>query len=252
MDHLVMLTWGLFPKDIGAYRGPGSTSGMPLTRDGNFRKNRSAFRVEIGNWGWNWPKNTPESTLLDAVENGLFGEELIEHIKDQTSRQFRIGWEMEQLPSENNYITIDEKYKDDLGNYRPIIHYELNDYEKKGAVAATKLSNAVFERLGIESKTEYEESAPGYFEYKYTDECGETIFKSSFNGAGHVVGCHRMGTDKYNSVVDENQRSHEHPNLFVAGCGSLPTIATSNPTLTMAALAFKTADEIVKEFNSAS
>ncbi len=250
MDHLVMLTWGLFPKAIGAYRGPGSTSGMPLTRDGSFRKNRSAFRVEIGNWGWNWPQNTPESTLVNAVDNGLFGQELIDHIKDQTSRQLRIGWEMEQLPSENNYIAIDEQYKDDLGNYRPVIHYELTDYEKKGAVAATKLSDAVFERLKIESRTEYKESDPGYFEYKYSDECEEKIFKSTFNGAGHVVGCHRMGTDKYNSVVDKNQRAHEHPNLFVAGCGSFPTIATSNPTLTMAALAFKTADEIIKEFNS--
>ncbi|ELS05023.1 choline dehydrogenase-like flavoprotein [Xenococcus sp. PCC 7305] len=256
MDHLVMLTWGLFPQDIGAYRGPGSTSGMPLTRDGNFRKNRSAFRVEIGNWGWNWPQNTPESTLKNAVDGnaeelteGLFGDELIEYIKDQTSRQFRIGWEMEQLPSDKNYITINENYKDDLGNYRPIIHYELNDYEKKGAVAAAKFSDLVFNHLGITSKTSYKESDPGYFEYQYTDECNkETIFRGTFNGAGHVVGCHRMGTDQYNSVVDENQRSHEHPNLFVAGCGSFPTLATSNPTLTMAALAFKTADAIITEF----
>lgn len=249
MDHLVMLTWGYFPEAIGAYRGPGSTSGMPMMRDGEFRKNRSAFRVEIGNWGWNWPQNTPESTLTDAVdEMGLFGQELIDHIQNQTSRQFRIGWEMEQLPSDKNYITIDEKYKDDLGNYRPVIHYELNDYEKKGAVVASQLSELVFDTLNIQSETQYKKTDPGYFKYRYKEDGKKKVFKSTFNGAGHVVGCHRMGTTKYNSVVDKNQRAHEHKNLYVAGCGSFPTLATSNPTLTMAALAFRTADQIRKEF----
>ena len=253
MDHLVMITWGFFPKgqDIGAYRGPGSTSGMPLMRDGKFRKNRSAFRVEIGNWGWNWPANTPESTIVDAVDKeNMFGQELIDFIKEQTSRQFRIGWEMEQLPSEENYISIDDKYRDDLGNYRPVIHYRLNNYEKEGALVASKLSEAVFDKLNIESHTCYKDEDAGYFEYKYKDCDQWKVFKSTFNGAGHVVGCHRMGSNEKNSVVDSNQRAHEHDNLFVAGCGSFPTLATSNPTLTMAALAYKTADEIVKQFNS--
>ncbi len=250
MDHLVMLTWGFFPTAIGAYRGPGSTSGIPLLRDGSFRANRSAFRIEIGNWGWNWPANTPESTLVNAVDGsddvpGLFGKDLVAFVKDQTSRQFRMGWEMEQLPSDRNYITIDEKYKDDLGNYRPVIHYEMNDYEKKGALVASRLSADVFHKLNIESKTEYSEKDAGYFEYHYEDSDGEKVFKATVNGAGHVVGCHRMGTTAQNSVVDSNQKAHEYENLYVAGCGSFPTLATSNPTLTMSALAYRTADDII-------
>ncbi|MDC8004086.1 GMC family oxidoreductase [Aureisphaera galaxeae] len=250
MDHLVMLTWGYMPDDIGAYRGPGSTSGMPLMRDGSFRKNRSAFRVEIGNWGWNWPANTPESTLQDAVADGLYGKDLIDRIKKETSRQFRIGWEMEQVPSDKNYVTIDEKYKDELGNYRPVIHYTMNDYEKRGALVASKLSEKVFEKLKVTPATDWQDTAPGYFEYEYEEDGKKKTFKSVVNGAGHVVGCHRMGDDPNTSVVDSNQRAHDHKNLFVAGCGSFPTLATSNPTLTMAALAYRTADEIVKEFTS--
>ena len=250
MDHLVMITWGFFPKgdDIGAYRGPGSTSGMPLMRDGGFRENHSAFRIEIGNWGWNWPANTPESTIVNAVEDdSMFGKKLISFIKDQTTRQFRIGWEIEQLPCDSNYITICEKYKDDLGNYRPVIHYDINDYEKKGAVVASRLSNAVFDRLNIDSQSCYKKKDAGYFEYKYKDDGKQVEFKSTFNGAGHVVGCHRMGTNEKNSVVNNNQLAHEHDNLYVAGCGSFPTLATSNPTLTMAALAYRTADDVIKQ-----
>ena len=61
-------------------------------------------------------------------------------------------------------------------------------------------------------------------------------------------GTHRMGTDRSNSVVDDMQRSWDHDNLYLVGCGSFPTVATANPTLTMAALALRTADHIVKNF----
>lgn len=241
MDHLCTLSWGYLPDDIGAYRGPGSTSGMPLTRDGDFRKTRSAFRIEIGNWGWNWPANTPESTVQNAVKDGFFGKELIKRIKDETSRQFRIAWEVEQLPNPNNRVTIMDEYRDELGNYRPVIHYELTDFEKRGAKAAKKLNDAVFEQWGVDDQTVVDDTMPGYFEYEKEGYV--------FQGAGHVVGCHRMGTDPLTSVVDTHQRAHDHRNLFVVGCGSMPTLATSNPTLTMAALAMRSADAIAKEFN---
>jgi choline dehydrogenase-like flavoprotein len=66
-----------------------------------------------------------------------------------------------------------------------------------------------------------------------------------YYGAGHVVGTHRMGNDPDTSVVDASQRSHDIPNMWVVGSGSFPTVATSNPTLTLMALAFKSADSIL-------
>jgi glucose dehydrogenase len=54
-----------------------------------------------------------------------------------------------------------------------------------------------------------------------------------------------MGSDKTQSVVDGNQRSHDHQNLWIVGSGSFPTIATPNPTLTIAALAFKISRSIL-------
>ena len=43
-------------------------------------------------------------------------------------------------------------------------------------------------------------------------------------------------------MVDADQRSWEHRNLFLVGSGSFPTMGTSNPTLTMAALTLRTAE----------
>lgn len=58
-------------------------------------------------------------------------------------------------------------------------------------------------------------------------------------GSGHVIGTSRMGSDPAQSVVNPDQRAHDHPNLFLLGSGVFPTSAASNPTLTIAALALR-------------
>ena len=39
------------------YRGPLSTAGIEDLRDGPFRRERGAFRIEIGNEGWNFSRS---------------------------------------------------------------------------------------------------------------------------------------------------------------------------------------------------
>ena len=65
-----------------------------------------------------------------------------------------------------------------------------------------------------------------------------------FFGAGHVVGTYRMGDNPVDSVVDSDQRSHDHENLYLVGSGTFPTVTTANPTLTIAALSLKTTKAI--------
>jgi choline dehydrogenase-like flavoprotein len=55
-----------------------------------------------------------------------------------------------------------------------------------------------------------------------------------------------MGFDRNDSVVDSFQRSHDHHNLYLVGSSTFPTGATANPTLTIAALALRTADRIAQ------
>jgi choline dehydrogenase-like flavoprotein len=64
------------------------------------------------------------------------------------------------------------------------------------------------------------------------------------NGAGHVMGTYHMGSDPKTSVVDREQRSHDHPNLFLLGSGVFPSVGTANPTLTIAALSLWAAQTI--------
>jgi choline dehydrogenase-like flavoprotein len=139
----------------------------------------------------------------------------------------------EQLPDPvNNRVYVDDGYLDPLGIPRPRIRYDVDRYTRAGMAAARQLWTQLFDYLGVADATQYWPSDPGYLEYD-----GHPF---SYHGAGHVVGTHRMGASPADSVVDTMQRCWEHENLYLVGCGSLPTIATSNPSLTMVALALRT------------
>jgi choline dehydrogenase-like flavoprotein len=240
MDHAILLTWGLMPEPIGGYRGPGSTSNIPTFRDGEFRKNSAAFYVAVDNWGWTWAEIAPYTTIAKMVDqHHWFGRTLRRHVAEDISRHFTLQFEFEQLPQSGNNVTIDPCYKDVLGNYRPIIRYDLPPYTRAAFAAARSMSKQIFKRLRVRDCTRYKDTDPGYFEYD-----GEAY---SFVGAGHYIGTHRMGTSKSNSVVNRNQRTWDHENLYLVGCGNMPTNATSNPTLTMAALTFWAAENILKD-----
>lgn len=58
----------------------------------------------------------------------------------------------------------------------------------------------------------------------------------------HLMGTCRMGNDPRNSVVDKWNRAHDVPNLFLVDGSSLVTSARQQPTATIQALAYRTAD----------
>lgn len=257
MDHPLYLRWGLTPEPTWPYRGPLATSGIESLRDGSFRSERAAWRVELGNEGWNFTSGDPETTTLDFIEGSnhsgtnpeglqLFGPELIAKYNEVFTRQFRFGFLVEQSPEDRNSVTLSD-LKDELGIPRPKIHYDLSDYTKRGFVAAKKFTDEVFQAAGITPMSKVKTTDAGFF--TYTDpETGETE-DFEFFGSGHIVGTCRMGADPSESVVNSKHQSWDHPNLFIAGSTVFPTVATGNPSLTIAALAFWAADSIAEQLS---
>lgn len=241
MDHPVLLNWGLIDRVIGTFRGPGSSAGIESVRGGDFRSRRAAFRVEIDNWGWNWAANAPYSTVETLVGKKTFGKALRNGLFDQVQRQVRFGCLMEVPPDPSNRITVLDAYRDRIDNFRPVIAFDLPDYTKAGVAEARRTCQQLFAKLNIEDYTLYLDSDAGHFEWQGT---GYT-----WQGAGHYIGGHVMGTDRGRSVVDRDQRAWDHDNLWLVGCGNMPTEGTSNPTLTMAALTFRAAEAIGRALN---
>ncbi|MEU2236170.1 GMC family oxidoreductase [Streptomyces vietnamensis] len=239
MDHPVLLTWGLLPDATGPYRGPGSVSGFEGFRAGPARRRRAPFRVEFGTWGWIWAKG-PVDTDVDHFlnERGLFGGDLRRAVGDRIRRQFTLQFEMEQSADPANRVGLHPHERDALGLPLPLVTYDLDEHVRQGMAAARAVSDQIFALLGAEDHTEYAPAAawPGRFEHG-----GRTY---GYRGAGHAAGTHIMGDSPATSVVDSWQRCWDHPGLYAVGCGSMPSVATSNPTLTMAALALRSAERI--------
>lgn len=217
MDHPTQLSWAMSSDPVWPYRGPLSTSGIENLRDGDFRKTRGAFRVEIGNDGWSWPTGAPITLAADLAKQGIRGEGLNNALAYQSARHVRLASLVEQSPLPNNRVTLDPDQRDMYGVPLPRIDYRLDDYVKAGFAASRKAHEDIFKRLGA-SGIEHSPDA---------------------QGAGHIIGTARMGADPKTSVVDADLRSHDHPNLFMLGSAVFPTSATANPTLTITALALR-------------
>lgn len=247
MDHNCVLAYGLTKEPVYPYQAPLSTSGVEVCKDGAFRKNRGAFRIEIGNDGWSWPVGYPDvlaTTLLNKsggrtlkrnvslndkhidhkIPDALYGEKLRNMVKNNVAHEIRFAFLVEQLPDPNNRIVPAFDVLDSNGLPRPRLYYKIDDYCKAGINAAVETQKKMLDALGC---TEQHHSSPW--------------------GAGHIVGTTRMGSDPKTSVVDKDLRSHDHKNLFILGSNTFPTVAASNPTLTIAALSLRAVETIQKQ-----
>jgi glucose dehydrogenase len=262
MDHPYYVAWGLAPEPLYPYRGPLITSGIGDLCDGPFRSERGAFRMDIGNEGWNFViasvagGTDPNITTLDFVNGmnrskvnpgsqALFGTELVKRLNEKFTRQFRCGFLIEQTPDRDNRVTLSE-IRDGLGLQRPQISYDLSEYTRKGFVAAYRFKNLLFRRMGITEENDFTTVGPDD-PTRFEEEIDGKKVVLNYTGAGHIMGTYRMGNDRANSVVDKFQCSHDHKNLYLVGSGTFPTGATANPTLTIAALSLRTADHIINK-----
>ena len=168
MDHPFYVSWGLLPEPVYPYRGPLSTSGIEDLRDGPFRDDRAAYRIEIGNEGWNFViGGDPTITTVDFIngqnisqtnpdKEALYGVNLVERLNNIITRQFRLGFVIEQEPETRNCVELSPDQVDNLKLPRPQVKYDLSTYTRRGVLAAKQAADAIFARLGA---TQYHQAA---------------------------------------------------------------------------------------------
>jgi hypothetical protein len=184
-------------------------------RSATERRERAHFRN-----GSNITRAIPATQ--EALKLGLVGQALDDEIRRRVAFGVDISISLEPLPDPNNRLTLSKTRRDSLGLACPDIYYELGPYVHKGYDAACdqlrhigKLFNAV--------------------EFNIT---------TKLNANNHLMGGTIMGSDPNDSVVDGNCRAHDRANLWLPGGGPMPSSSVVNSTLSMAALALKSADDI--------
>ncbi|MCH1598914.1 MAG: GMC family oxidoreductase [Pseudomonadales bacterium] len=80
---------------------------------------------------------------------------------------------------------------------------------------------------------------------------GAIEINSNYNSTGqsggvHLLGTCRMGDDPSSSVIDRYNRAHDVPNLFMVDGSTMVTSGRGQPTMTIMALAFRTADNLIQ------
>ncbi|KIQ64730.1 hypothetical protein TR51_11175 [Kitasatospora griseola] len=258
MDHPTVLNWALADErrgPVGPFRGPGHTSGWEVFRFGEGRRRRAPFRIEIGNWGWGWATGAPMSNVATALgvggdrqgeirPDGVFGPELRRLLGSTIGRQLQLQIAVEQSANPGNRVTLDRRHRDATGSLRPVLTYDLDPHTRSGVYAARLVAARIFQQLDATDWTNHapRDGVPPLGHFTHTVD--GTTLDLAYSGAGHGAGTHVMGSSPRDSVVDAFQRTWEHPNLYAVGCGSMPSIGTSNPTLTMLALALRSAEQI--------
>ncbi len=218
---------GLTREKIYPYRGPVETSGIRELRDGDFRNLYGASGTSPSNEGW-WRAVGPFKLAERFAAQGLLGPALAAAISDHMARELAIGPSVEVLPDPDNRVTLALDQRDPLGLPRPRIAYKWGSYEQRGMKVAMDYVLGLMNALGA---TDTQTLGP--------------VTDSAVMG-----GTCRMGSDPKTSVVDRDLRTHDHPNLFLVGAATFPSITASPPTLTIAATALRLALTIRTDLRS--
>ncbi len=221
MDHPLQVSVASASQNIGAYRGPQSTSVIMTFRDKPTRKTEGGFRVEIFNAGHEL-FGAPNQAIRRMIESNLIGKDLQKAIRDSASKELLLVGETEQLPDPENRVTLSTEHRDALNLPHPEIYYSHDPYSLRGIETLKQFHQFMFEKM----------------------QATNIFHVPRVLGSGHIMGTTRMGNDPKTSVVDANLQCHDHQNLFIASSGVFPTGATANPTLTIAALSLRLANYV--------
>jgi glucose dehydrogenase len=219
MDHPGTGVSFLANEALWPGRGPMEMTSIVNLRDGPFRAEYAAKKLHLSN-------GVPTMGITAALlQKGVTGAELDRQIRDRSARTLTINSFHEQLPEPQNRIVPSADHRDALGIPQPEIRYSINEYVKKSAAH----THEAYARIaGLFGGT-------------------EVTFDDRFASNNHIMGTTIMGNDPADSVVDADCRTHNHPNLYLATSGVMPSAASVNCTLTIAALALRLADKLKHE-----
>ncbi len=143
----------------------------------------------------------------------------------------------EMIPNDKSYCEIDPTVKDRYGIPVLRLNWQWTDHEHNQVKHMQETFRAIIAEMGGQ-----------VFSAMPTRERGYGI--SNGGSIIHEAGGARMGSNPSTSVLNADCQAHECKNLFVADGAPFVGQADKNPTWTIMALAWKTADAITRKMNA--
>lgn len=155
-----------------------------------------------------------------------WGRELKEWLRDNYRRLHRLYSQTSSLPSPRHFCDLDPHVKDPFGQPVLRITHDWDDIDVRTVAHLNGVKRQIAEEMGA-IDTWQDDPRPPY------------------HMSTHDVGVHRMGEDPAESVTDIYGEVHECPGLYAVGGGQFPSQGGYNPTLTLQALAYLSAERLV-------
>jgi choline dehydrogenase-like flavoprotein len=205
--------YGTMEQEIRWYKGPPS---LTITEHWNYADDGKDF---FG--GYAYMSQGPLPVTWAAImsgSRGLWGAKLVEEMEKYNHA---VGLKIvgEVLPDERNRVTLAEE-KDRFGLPIARVTFSYGDNDKKLIAHSLRFMRQSLEAVGVRELWEEQD-----------DTC-------------HLNGTARMGDDPRTSVVNADCRSWDIPNLWICDGSVFPTVGGVNPSLTIQAIACRTADRI--------
>ena len=204
--------FGVMEEEVRWYKGPPS---LTLTEHWNY-DDRKDFHG-----GYCWMAQGPlpvEWVSIQTGARGLWGQALRDEM-EKYNHQVGLKMVGEMLPDEANRVTLSDE-TDQYGLKVARVTYGWGDNDKTMIAHALDQMQTSLELVGAKDIFRQED-----------DTC-------------HLAGTARMGFDAATSVVNGDCRSWDVPNLWVCDGSVFPTNGGVNPSLTITAIAMRTAERI--------
>ena len=217
-SHALTTIHGLFPEETEPHTGVSGANTLCLDGYGDKQPATGAF----GSRAWLVGQAAKPNDLLGTAlaKPDLYGDALNEYLRKASVHYGNMTVLCEEDSIPENRITLDLSKRDRFG--LPQAHV-TNSLPKENA-ARSDLAKAEGLRIFKAAGTSDAWAGP--------------------RNPMHMMGGTIMGHDPSASVTNSYGQLHEVENVFIAGASLVPTPGAINPTATLAALVFRTADYI--------
>lgn len=169
----------------------------------------------------------------NAVPSGTttWGKEFKAKSLHYAYRTLGIGGQGASMSYKHHFLDLDPTYKDAFGDPLMRVTFDFEEQDRELGVYLAARSAEIMKEMGADHVDYLKEIGPY-----------EIMTYQSTHNTGGVI----MGADPSTSAVNTYCQMWDADNVFVVGASSFPQNAGYNPTATVGALAYRTAEGILK------
>lgn len=218
MQHLSINSTAIFPERFDAFRGYGGAATFDFAKTDRKNSHTRGYYIAV--------KTHRRGPARSAIDGPGWGKHHKDYMRNNFGHIAGLSTSGEMLPDTLNSIDLNPNVVDYYGMPAARINFKLGNNEKMMLKSMQMKLHEIYSTANVRK-----------------------ILKMEYNPGSdaHNMGTCRMGNNPDTSVLNSYCQSHDVRNLFVVDASCFVTSGTSNPSLTIMAIAKRSAEYIARE-----